>query len=166
MRHPSTRSPSHADGSPTAHPSPLSHSVNAVPRTRVSPVGLYLTSFLALLSGGDPTTVPHWLPATLSTASVLALYAMAAEVLRSPWRGSRRCRRIRVNAQGVTPTDIPDLHSRQPDDSRPDIVIDDGVRPTEGFPQARTAVGVARQSSQPPLWDVNEINIHAEMVGP
>lgn len=51
------------------------------------PLGLYLTGVLSLLSGGDPIAVVRWLPAALSTAAVLAIYLMAAELLRSKWHG-------------------------------------------------------------------------------
>lgn len=51
------------------------------------PLGLYLTGILSLFLGGDAAAVVRWLPAALSTASVLALYLMAAELLRSRWRG-------------------------------------------------------------------------------
>lgn len=51
------------------------------------PLGLYLTAILSLFLGGDPTEVTRFLPAVLSTASVLAFYLVAAELLRSRWRG-------------------------------------------------------------------------------
>jgi hypothetical protein len=51
------------------------------------PLGLYLIALLGQAGAGDPVAVLRWLPAILSTASVLALYFMAAELLRSRWRG-------------------------------------------------------------------------------
>ena len=51
------------------------------------PLGIYLTAFTSLALGSSSTTVLQWLPALLSTLSVLALYGMAAELLRSRWRG-------------------------------------------------------------------------------
>jgi hypothetical protein len=51
------------------------------------PLGIYLTAVIARGSGLDAITVVRWLPAMVSTASVLALYLMAAELLRSRWRG-------------------------------------------------------------------------------
>ncbi len=51
------------------------------------PLGTYVTASLAALLGADPIVVLRWLPALLSTASVLALYLVASELLRSRWRG-------------------------------------------------------------------------------
>jgi hypothetical protein len=51
------------------------------------PLAIYLTAGIAKVLGADPITVLRLLPALLSTASVLALYLVAAELLRSRWRG-------------------------------------------------------------------------------
>ncbi len=51
------------------------------------PLALYLSGLASLIPGGDVISVVRWLPAALSTASVLALYLMASELLRSRWRG-------------------------------------------------------------------------------
>jgi hypothetical protein len=51
------------------------------------PLGLYLTGLLSLFAGGDSIAVVRLLPAALSTGSVLAMYLMASELLRSRWRG-------------------------------------------------------------------------------
>jgi hypothetical protein len=51
------------------------------------PLGLYLTAISAQVLGRDAADILRWLPAALSTASVFALYLMAAELLRSRWRG-------------------------------------------------------------------------------
>jgi hypothetical protein len=51
------------------------------------PLGIYLTAGIAAILGADPIAVLRWLPALLSTASILALYLVAAELLRSRWRG-------------------------------------------------------------------------------
>lgn len=51
------------------------------------PLALYLTAILAQVSGGDAIEVLRWFPAMLATASVLAVYLVAAELLRSRWRG-------------------------------------------------------------------------------
>ena len=51
------------------------------------PLGLYLTGILSLFDGGDSVAVVRLLPAALSTASILAFYLMAAELLRLRWRG-------------------------------------------------------------------------------
>jgi hypothetical protein len=51
------------------------------------PLGIYLTAVIAQGWGIDPAVVLRWLPAGLSAASVIALYLMAAELLRSKWRG-------------------------------------------------------------------------------
>jgi len=51
------------------------------------PLGLYLTAIISVFAGSDTMAVVRLLPAALSTASILALYLMAAELLRSRWRG-------------------------------------------------------------------------------
>lgn len=51
------------------------------------PLGIYLAALLSLLTGGDTTSVVRWLPAVLSTATILAMYVMGADLLRSRWRG-------------------------------------------------------------------------------
>lgn len=51
------------------------------------PLGLYLTAGIDTLLGVDPIQTLRWLPAALSTASVLAMYLLATELLRSRWRG-------------------------------------------------------------------------------
>ena len=51
------------------------------------PLGIYLTAIASLISGLSQVSVLRWLPAFVSTISVLAMYAMAAELLRSRWRG-------------------------------------------------------------------------------
>jgi len=51
------------------------------------PLGIYLTAGIEQVTGADPITVVRLLPAVVSTASILALYLMAAELLRSRWRG-------------------------------------------------------------------------------
>jgi hypothetical protein len=51
------------------------------------PLGIYLTAVIAGIWGVDPIFVLRWLPAALSTASVIAMHLMAAELLRSRWRG-------------------------------------------------------------------------------
>lgn len=51
------------------------------------PLGLYLTAAIDTILGVDPIETLRWLPAALSTASVLAMYLLAAELLRSRWRG-------------------------------------------------------------------------------
>lgn len=51
------------------------------------PLGIYLTAGIAQVLGADPVAMVRWLPALISTASILALYLVAAELLRSRWRG-------------------------------------------------------------------------------
>ena len=51
------------------------------------PLGIYLTALASLIFGISPASLLRWLPALISTISVLAMYAMAAELLRSRWRG-------------------------------------------------------------------------------
>jgi hypothetical protein len=51
------------------------------------PLAIYLTSAIAALLGIDSIAVLGWLPALLSTASVLALFLVASEILQSRWRG-------------------------------------------------------------------------------
>ncbi|MBA3688825.1 MAG: hypothetical protein H0W81_08360 [Chloroflexi bacterium] len=51
------------------------------------PLGLYLTAGIDTLLGVDPIETLRWLPAAFSAASVLAMYLLAAELLRSRWRG-------------------------------------------------------------------------------
>jgi hypothetical protein len=51
------------------------------------PLGIYLTALTSSLLGTTPASVLRWLPAVLSTLSILAMYGMAAELLRSRWRG-------------------------------------------------------------------------------
>ena len=51
------------------------------------PLGIYLTAITSSLLGTTPASVLRWLPAVLSTLSILAMYGMAAELLRSRWRG-------------------------------------------------------------------------------
>ena len=51
------------------------------------PLGIYATAVASFLLGTSPISVLRWLPAVLSTISVLAMYAVAAELLRSRWRG-------------------------------------------------------------------------------
>lgn len=51
------------------------------------PLGIYLTAATSAVASTDPIAVLRWLPALLSTASVLALFSVAAELLRSRWRG-------------------------------------------------------------------------------
>lgn len=51
------------------------------------PLGIYLTATASLVSGLSQVSVLRWLPALVSTVSVLAMYVMAAELLRSRWRG-------------------------------------------------------------------------------
>jgi len=51
------------------------------------PLGIYMTGATSLLLGTSPVSVLRWLPAVLSTLSILAMYGMATELLRSRWRG-------------------------------------------------------------------------------
>lgn len=51
------------------------------------PLALYLTAILAQILNAEPYQILRWLPAVLSIASVAALYLVAAELLRSRWRG-------------------------------------------------------------------------------
>jgi hypothetical protein len=51
------------------------------------PLGIYLTAAISAISGDDPVAVLRWLPALLSTASVVGVFLVAAEILRSRWRG-------------------------------------------------------------------------------
>ena len=51
------------------------------------PPGIYLTSLASQILGISPASLLRWLPAVISTVSILAMYAMAAELLRSRWRG-------------------------------------------------------------------------------
>jgi hypothetical protein len=51
------------------------------------PLAFYLTAVLGQILGKDSVDVLHWLPAALATASVLAVYLMASELLRARWRG-------------------------------------------------------------------------------
>jgi hypothetical protein len=51
------------------------------------PLGIYLTGLASLALQIGPASVLRWLPAILSTISILAMYAMAVELLRSRWRG-------------------------------------------------------------------------------
>ncbi|MDP9250853.1 MAG: hypothetical protein M3O78_05745 [Chloroflexota bacterium] len=51
------------------------------------PLGFYLVAGLSQVLRLDPVAVIRWVPALLATASVMAFYLMAAEFLRSKWRG-------------------------------------------------------------------------------
>jgi hypothetical protein len=48
---------------------------------------MYLTAVVSIITGLNPISVLRWLPAVISTVSILAMYAMSAELLRSRWRG-------------------------------------------------------------------------------
>jgi hypothetical protein len=51
------------------------------------PFGIYLTAGITKVTGVDLLTVVRFFPALVSTTSILALYLVAAELLRSRWRG-------------------------------------------------------------------------------
>ena len=67
-------------------PALTSYNFEAIPFA-YPPLGLYLVAIISLVTAADPVTVLRWLPAVLSTVSVLAFYFMSAELLRSRWRG-------------------------------------------------------------------------------
>jgi hypothetical protein len=50
------------------------------------PLALYVTAALSQLTGLSPVEILRWLPAIIATATVPALYVLARELLRSPWR--------------------------------------------------------------------------------
>jgi len=67
-------------------PATTSYNGEAIPFA-YPPLGIYVTAIASLLTGGAPANILRWLPALISTISVLAMFAMASELLRSRWRG-------------------------------------------------------------------------------
>jgi hypothetical protein len=51
------------------------------------PLGIYLTAVISAILSSGPIDVLRWLPALVSTASIVAVFLVAAELLRSRWRG-------------------------------------------------------------------------------
>jgi hypothetical protein len=51
------------------------------------PLGIYLTALASQILGISSASLLRWLPAVISTVSILAMHGMATELLRSRWRG-------------------------------------------------------------------------------
>jgi hypothetical protein len=51
------------------------------------PLGIYVTALISSVLGISSLDVLHWLPAAISTTSVLAVFVMSTELLHSRWRG-------------------------------------------------------------------------------
>jgi hypothetical protein len=52
------------------------------------PLGFFLTGALVRLTGASAVDLLHFVPALIATACIPAFYTMAAELLRSRWRGA------------------------------------------------------------------------------